>query len=264
MTSARSLELKLRDVHLWFAVPQTIVERNLADTYRQLLSDDERARERRFHFERDRNTFLVTRVLVRTVLSKYDIDVPPERWRFEADDHGRPALHGEAHAIDGLSFNITHTDGLVGLVLARGRATGIDAEKVNKRPAPLELAEHFFAAAEAADLRRLPLPEQGDRFYEYWTLKESYIKARGLGLSLPLQKFSFDIHADRTVSLSVDPSIGDTASRWQFWQFRPSRDHVAAVCIARVEKFGPELSFRSSVPLVADETLEVVMLRNSV
>jgi 4'-phosphopantetheinyl transferase len=110
-------------------------------------------------------------------------------------------------------------------------AIGVDVEDL-VREAPLELADHFFAADEVSALRRLPASEQSERFLAYWTLKESYAKARGVGLSLPLDQvaFRFDGAEPR---ICIDPRQGDNPDCWQFVQLRPFGQHQLAVCTRR-------------------------------
>ena len=129
----------------------------------------------RFHRDPDQLLFLATRVLVRTVLSRY-APVAPADWRFAADEYGRPHVVGDGQPR--LSFNLSNTSRLVVCAVAQDTDVGVDAERVRPRT-PLDIADRFFAPREAAALSALPTDEQLARFYDYWTLKESYIKARG-------------------------------------------------------------------------------------
>ena len=90
-----------------------------------------------------------------------------------------------------LNFNISHTKSLVLLGVTSDGALGVDVENCRSREAPLKIAHQFFAPEELAELQALPRAQQHDRFFEYWTLKESYIKARGMGLSLPFELVQF-------------------------------------------------------------------------
>jgi 4'-phosphopantetheinyl transferase len=117
-----------------------------------------------------------------------------------------------------------------------------------------DIAERFFSAQEVADLRALPEDEQPLVFFDYWTLKESYIKARGLGLALPLGEFTFHRSAGRAPSISFAPELHDDPASWQFAQFWPTRDHRMAVAVRR---YGEDLPINVSavVPRVASQTL---------
>ena len=94
----------------------------------------------------------------------------------------------------GLRFNLSHTDGLVVCLVAVEREIGVDVEHTARAGSVgIEIAERFSSPSEVAELRSLPFADQRSRFFDYWTLKEAYIKARGLGLHLPLDQFSFHL-----------------------------------------------------------------------
>ncbi|MGU3495062.1 4'-phosphopantetheinyl transferase family protein [Xanthobacteraceae bacterium A53D] len=193
--------------------------------YRALLSEPERARAQRFHFERHRNQQSVTRVLVRTVLSLYAPQVPAQAWEFTATAHGRPLIAGDAGRW--LHFNVSHTEGRVVLAVGGMSMLGIDVEVRNTSTRCLELAAHFFAPEEASALRLLDAASQRDRFFDLWTLKEAYIKARGLGLSLPLRDFIIGFTGGDTLSLHLrdQPSPSD----WHLWSLPAGPTHSLAL-----------------------------------
>ena len=111
-------QLDSGQIHLWLAWLGEITDSRLLAEYRSLLSEEERQRQMRFHFERDRHRYLVTRAMVRTVLSKY-ADVAPRDWRFAANDYGKPSIAAEHTEARGIEFNLSHTDGLVVLGVTR-------------------------------------------------------------------------------------------------------------------------------------------------
>ena len=217
---------------------------------RAVLTDDEREKTDRFRFARDRHSCLITRALVRTTLSRHH-DVPPERWRFRTNGHGRPEIAAPASP---LRFNLSHTNGLVVCLVSRGRAVGVDVESLERAGRWVDLADRYFAPREAAALRRVNAAGRAVRFLEYWTLKEAYIKARGLGLALPLADFSFDLPA-RTpddIEIRFTTAIDDDAARWQFGLTRIGRAHLAATAIERHAGAPVRLTVREAVgPLVS-------------
>ena len=238
MTTARNdtrVTLAGRHAHLWWIRPDTIGDPAELARCRALLTDDEREKTDRFRVARDRQTCLITRVLVRTTLSRY-CDVPPARWRFRTNDHGRPEIGSPSSTIH---FNLSHTNGLIVCLVSRGREVGVDVENLERANRWLDLSERFFAPRETAALRRVDAAERATRFLEYWTLKESYVKARGLGLAIPLTGFSFDLPAGASddISIRFTPAIDDDAARWQFTLERFGRDHLVATA---VERDGPE------------------------
>ena len=215
-------------MQVWCASPADVAAPEAAARARALLTDAVLERVGRFHFARDRELGLATRALARRVLSRYDA-VPPAAWRFVANAHGRPEI---ASPPSSLRFNLSNTAGLVVCAVARGDDVGVDVEDVG-RAAPLEVAERFFAPFEVAALNRLPPERRPLRFFEYWTLKESYIKARGLGLALPLERFWFHLDGEPAPRLTVDPSLGDDSGAWRFTQLRPTARHLVALCARR-------------------------------
>jgi 4'-phosphopantetheinyl transferase len=257
-----TFEDPLRDVHVWCTFYDEIRDETLLEEYERLLSADERERRSRFVFPRDRHRFFVTRALVRTVLSRY-ADVAPADWTFVVNTHGRPEIAPRHPRAGMLSFNVSHTPSLVVLGVGCGRALGVDTENVRARQAPLAVAERFFAPTEVAALRALPEANQSRRFFEYWTLKEAYVKARARGLSLPLREFAVRFIRDRGVALSVDGEVADAVSPWQLWQFSVAEDYLVAVCAGRTEPGEARLVLKKVVPLGAEEDLDARDLRTS-
>lgn len=255
------IPLTSAEIHIWLAFYDEITDERLHAAYREVLDDAERAQEPRFYFATDRLRYLVTRALVRTILSRY-VPVAPREWVFEANAYGRPEIvKGQAGAAE-LSFNVSHTQTLIVLGVTAGRALGVDVENVRRREVSLDVASHYFAPPEVSDLLAAPRHEQQYRFFEYWTFKESYIKARGMGLSLPLDKFSFRYPHGRAVEIDIHPELADDGVRWQFWQFQPTPEYVVAICAERVA--GPtRLVVRRAVPMQAEQAVAPQLLRVS-
>jgi 4'-phosphopantetheinyl transferase len=247
---------------VWLAFYDDITDDRLHAAYLDLLNTAEREQETRFYFARDRRRYLITRALVRTVLSRY-VSVPPKEWIFSTNAYGRPEIVNAQAREARLSFNISHTSGLIVLAVSARRALGVDVENVRAREVSIEIADHYFAPHEVAVLKAAPANEQRYRFLEYWTFKEAYIKARGMGLSLPLDKFSFDYPDDRAVQIAIDPELADDAARWQFWQCRPTPEYLVAICAERIGTQSPSLIVRQAIPLGGDTTCAVELLRVS-
>src|SRR5437763_1479523 len=225
------IPLTAAEIHVWLAFYDEIGDEGLHAAYRSVLSADELAQEPRFYFARDRRRYLVTRALVRTVLSRYAA-VRHAEWSFSTNAYGRPEIANAQ--TDDLRFNLSHTHSLIALAVTRGRALGVDVENFRAREISIDIADHYFAPPEVAALAAVPRAQQQYRFFEYWTFKESYIKARGMGLSLPLDKFSFHYPHDRAVEIAIDPELADDAARWQFWQFQPRPEYLVAICAERI------------------------------
>lgn len=235
------------EIHLWLAFDREIRDAGLLAAYHRLLNSEERQQEQRFHFARDRQQYLVTRALTRSVLSYY-APVAPQDWRFRKLEHGRPQIINP-QAGD-LVFNLSHTAGLIVLGITRGGELGVDTENIIERSPPLEISRRYFSPRETGDLLALPQALQAERFFHYWTLKESYIKARSMGLALPLEQFSFLFPAENEIDIAFDPRLDDQPERWHFRLLRPTPEHLLAVCAAHAPASPPRrLSLRRIVPL---------------
>lgn len=189
-----------------------------------LMNAEERTRYEQLTAPIKRREFLVTRALVRTELSRH-ATVAPRDWVFRSNEQGRPEIASEGPEKT-LRFNLSNTRGLVACVVADGIEVGVDVEDTSLRRETVGIANRFFSATEVSDLKALPEALQRDRFFDYWTLKESYIKARGLGLAIPLDGFSFRFDPLR---LELEARVGNDALAWQFWLQSPQPEHRLAV-----------------------------------
>ncbi len=215
-------------VHLWYTQSDDLTAPAALDAYLGLLSPDERTRHARFLNERARHEYLITRALCRTVLSRYAA-VAPTDWRFRANQWGRPEIDCPSPEYADLRFNLSNTRGLVVCAVAQGGEIGVDVELIDRAGSLLEIADRFMAPVEARDIAGLPPNAQALRFFTYWTLKEAYIKARGMGLSIPLDKFWFLLDAASPARLVLAPDMDDTAAGWAFAQLQPTNRHLLAV-----------------------------------
>jgi 4'-phosphopantetheinyl transferase len=242
------------EVHVWIAEPERIEEPRLLEAYLGLLSPEEREKQRRFYFERHRRQYLVSHALVRLTLSRY-APVRPEAWSFVTNEYGCPRVEGEGL---GLRFNLSHTDGMVTVAVANNVDVGVDVEDTSRQGETVALADRYFAPSEVVALRALSMERQRERFFEYWTLKEAYIKARGMGLLIPLEQFAFELQPGQPPRVSFDPRLGDEPAGWQFVQLRPSARHQAAVAVRRPRELALKVRCQRTVPLEQDAPPELL------
>lgn len=179
-----------------------------------------------FHRDEDRCRAFVTRALLRETLSRY-APVRPEAWEFSLGSHGKPAIAGPAGLR--LRFNLSHTGGLVACALTLDDDIGVDLEDMTRELDPLELAEHVFSREEITALRALAPDAQRRRFFESWTLKEAYLKARGLGLALDPQSVSFDLYEGGHARARFPREMEDSPSSWSFAVLNTHSEHVLAI-----------------------------------
>jgi 4'-phosphopantetheinyl transferase len=215
--------------HLWYWRPPEFseAERQRALTF---LSPDDCVRHRRYLVPGAAQTFLAARLLVQSALSAY-ASLAPSAWRFETNRWGRPYI-ANPEAPAGLVFNLSHKPGAVTCLIGCNRDLGVDIERCAARPYLLDIASRFFSPAESAALIALPPESRIRRFFELWTLKEAYIKARGVGVSLGLAKFSFSPSGE-TAAVRFEPGFDDDSKTWDFRLFRLVEDHLIATAVRR-------------------------------
>lgn len=202
--------LSANEVHVWYVGAERELPADVQARCLALLSPEEQVRQARFMQAKDRRQFLLGKVLVRSVLSRYR-PLAPAAWTFTTTGHGKPTVAVEPP----LRFNLSHTDGLVVCAVTPDFDVGIDVESLS-RTANLDVARRFFAPAEVAFLESLPEAQRPRVFFHFWTLKESYIKARGLGLSLPLEQFAFSLQEKRPPTIAFTPEMKDDPASWTF------------------------------------------------
>ncbi len=213
-------------VDLWYYYYEDVEDEELLAAHDALMTSDERERHGRFIFDKDRRLFLATRALVRTVLSNYAA-VAPADWRFAAGEHGKPYIDSPA-VNPSLHFNLANTRGLVVCAVSVAHDTiGVDAERIDRMAETLKIADRYFCPSELRTIQAFPAAEQPRSFFDHWTLKESYIKARGEGLAIPLDQFSFRIGDE--IAIHFDQRLADDASRWRFALLDTTTQHVIAV-----------------------------------
>lgn len=248
-------DLGSHHVHLWLTWPDQVQDPQLLQSYLEILDPQERDRHGRFHFAKHRHQYLVAHALVRCCLSYYAA-LAPEAWRFQTNAYGRPEVDPSCgQDLPPLRFNLSHTDGLVACAVTRWRDIGVDVEATQRGGALLEIAERYFAPDEFADLKQLPLAAQVDRFFDYWTLKEAYIKARGMGLALSLQHFSYQLRQSR-IRIRFSPAIADRAEGWQFLLLAPDPSYRAALAVRRGDQAPLQLVAWQTIPMREAQPLD--------
>jgi 4'-phosphopantetheinyl transferase len=230
---ARNRLLRLSDgeIHLWFASPGETGDPQTPAPAGLLLDDEEQTRMARLHFPEGRRLFGVSHNLVRTTLSRYS-EISPGEWRFVKNAHGKPSIDPDLDPSP-LRFSLAHTRGLAVVAVTEMADVGVDVEKADRIVDAARLSSRFFSPEESAALQEMPPDRLRGRFFLYWTLKESYIKARGLGLSLPLASFSFRLAGECPFRIDFSGDDRDPGN-WRFAVLRPLPQYVAAVGMAPV------------------------------
>jgi 4'-phosphopantetheinyl transferase len=219
--------LGINEVHVWRAPldgpPQQI------DSFLHTLAADERTRADRFYFQRDREHFIAAHGVLRAILGLY-LNRAPESLSFCYSSHGKPALVWELGR-DAIHFNISHSHGVALYAIARDREVGVDVELIRRDLELEQIAERFFSRREVATLRALPADLRKYAFFLCWTRKEAYIKARGEGLSLPLDQFDVSLIPGEPATLLSTQPDPDEALRWSLQELTLASNYVAAVAV---------------------------------
>jgi 4'-phosphopantetheinyl transferase len=257
------MKIAPNEVHLWYARDEEIVDHDLLVKYHDILSDEERAQQKRFYFEKHRHQYLITRALVRSVLSLYVETISPEAWQFKKNNHNKPYIKNSPLPF-ALNFNLSHTEKMVVLAVTLDRNIGVDVEFLLRRDTGLEIAKRHFSETEFQDLCAIPAERQKRRFFELWTLKEAYIKACGMGLAIPLHHFSYSFPGPAEVQISFDLNRDDHPRYWNLWQIQPDETHIAGLAIHSTgtgERY--HLSMREIVPLKSIQEVDYPILARS-
>jgi 4'-phosphopantetheinyl transferase len=234
-------------IELFVGLIETVDTPGSVETCRRLLSADERARADRFVFERHQRQYIFAHALLRLALSHVAPNVAPADWSFATGRYGRPFVAAPVLSRP-LHFSLSHADGCVACVVSGHESVGVDVETVSRRAAPLSTALRFFAPEEVETLRALPEPAAIERFFDYWTLKEAYLKARGFGLNLPLDAFAMQVSRE-AIEISFKPDIADDPQGWRFSLCSPSPSHRLAIADGSRAAGGLPIS-RNSWPLL--------------
>ena len=233
----RPVPLAADEIHIW-RIPLAAGPEETA-RLRPLLSEDERDRADRFHFEVDRTRFIVAHSALRTLLARY-LDVKGYREAFYAGPQGKPALTPGAS----LRFNLAHSKDLGLVALATGREIGVDLEAIDARVEIEEVARRFFSPEECRGLLHLAGERRHEAFFHVWSQKEAYLKARGDGVAFGLDHFDVAPDPAKPAALLADRREPRARGRWTLLSLDPGAGFRGAVAVEgakpRVRRFGWE------------------------
>lgn len=215
--------LKRDEVHVWLAR----LGEEKAAPLEPFLSPDEQARVKRFRFERDKKQFIVGRGLLRVILGKY-LKAKPEQICFEYNKFGKPSIASDSHA--DIKFNLSHSDGLALYAFARNREIGVDLERIKSSLIEDGMLAQFLTSQEKACFKRLAENEKNRFFFECWTRKEAYLKARGNGLSLPANQIEISA-VSKSPAKIIDKISEFRQPRFYFQNLPPIPGYAAALAV---------------------------------
>lgn len=243
MDKSNSIELLTdleNQIHVWFCCPDEITDQSKFDSYLSILSNEEREKYQRFHFDKDRHSYLISHVLVRKTLSRY-CEVLPEKWQFTFNQHGKPEVSPKIQCPN-LKFNLSHADGMSACVVTLGNDCGVDVENIQRKNKLDAVAKRMFAGKELEVILNSDGENKQKNFFNFWTLREAYVKALGTGLGGSSKEFYFSIDAvnvsDKKLSkakINFVDSYKAEKLEWQFALLEPSSSHVAAIAISAAD-----------------------------
>src|SRR5258708_18456760 len=226
-SAANGPRLKTNEVHIWRVSldrPDSTIKK-----LTEVLALDEVTRANRFHFEADRGRFIVARACLRKLLGDY-LGIRATAVQFSYSEYGKPSLAESINA-QGLSFNLAHSGSLALYALTLKRQIGVDLEHIRPEFTADEIARRYFSASEVDRLSQLPPALRHQAFFNCWTRKEAFIKAIGIGLSLPLDQFDVTLAPNEPAILLQTRWNDEEASRWSLTALDAGRDYVAAVAV---------------------------------
>lgn len=220
-------ELSERDIHTWQSnLDLPILEIEELD---QTLSDDERVKARRFHFEEDRKRFIARHGILRMILGWY-LGVGANELRFSYGRNGKPRLVDEFGRAD-IHFSMSSSEGLALYGFTCNREIGVDVECVRDIPEMDHIVSKFFSVRENEVLELVDESSKKKTFFNWWTRKEALVKARGDGLSQALDKVDVSpmgAGAPGVVKMEEDSR---TTGRWFIQDLEPASGFAAAFAV---------------------------------
>jgi 4'-phosphopantetheinyl transferase len=189
------------------------------------LSADEAQRAARFHFEKDRIHYTVAHSSLRDILSRY-LNCGLGELDFDTNEYGKPSVRGYK-----LEFNLSHSGAFALIVVGWERKVGADMERIRSDIEFESLAKRFFSPNEGDELMSLAPEYRKTAFFNCWTRKEAYIKAQGLGLSLPLDSFDVSLIPNEPALIrATRPNPGE-AALWTLVSLDIAPDYAGAVAV---------------------------------
>jgi 4'-phosphopantetheinyl transferase len=173
-----------------------------------------------------RAAFLIGRGMARTMLAEVS-GIAPADWRFSEGAHGRPEI---ASPDTPFRFNLAHSHGMVACAVAKNRDVGVDVEFLDRPDSSHDVAKRVCSEDELADIDAAPESGRKERFLVYWTLKEAYLKARGLGISVHLADVAFTVNGGEPKFVPAG-SLADADTRWIFRLAQPGPRHLISVAV---------------------------------
>lgn len=166
------------------------------DSIRKLVSEERRKLCDRFRFKEDYNRSLLGEYLILKMVSD-KCNIPIGEISIFKDANGKTYVDSKY----GLYINVSHSgEYVVGIISDKN--CGIDVEKIED--IDISMFDTVFTKQEMQYINSFPKEKQLEKFYEIWTIKESYTKYVGLGLGIDLNSFNVITNGKRAINLQVE------------------------------------------------------------
>lgn len=210
--------------HLWYI--KFNKQLNNVPFFTSILSDDEKEKASKFRFKKDQNQFILSRGALRVLSANY-LNIDAKNIVFKYGKYGKPEFDFNSD----LKFNVSHSGnfGIIGFV--KNFDIGIDIEKIKNDFDVLDIASNYFSELEIETIKKLPKEKHVEYFYRCWTRKESFIKAKSLGLTFPLDSFSVCINSNKKTELLETKWDNTEKHTWKLFAFSPHQNYIGAISI---------------------------------
>jgi len=223
------LSLPRNEIHIWCA--SLDVPSSTARSLLKLLSPDEVDRADSFYFEPERSRFIIRRGCLRMILSRY-LGVLPEGLCYLYNSFGKPSLNTKT-AQNGIYFNVSHSNELALFAFSMQKEIGVDIEYIRSDIEIDQIAQTLFSSPEKHSLDSLTDRDKLEGFYNCWTRKEAFIKAIGMGLSIPLDQFDVSLVPGEAPFLLALRSELTDIEKWTILDLQPAPGYVGALAIEK-------------------------------
>lgn len=228
MKEDKTIEMSIgtNQIDLWQAFPQQLKDEAVIDKLKQLLTEEELYDISKLKRSNEQHTKLIARAFLRNVLSRYT-NIPANELIFKRSLHGKPEIANEGV---NLSFNLSHSGDIIVCAVAKYLNIGVDVEKIRYKVSLTKENDFIFNPIESSDMSTFIGVDKQRRFFDYWTLKESFVKALGAGLTFPLNKVSF-VPGKTKAAIFFDNLSLLEKDDWQSWLWPLDRQHRMALTI---------------------------------
>lgn len=223
-----NLELGENELHLWSCPTHDFQDLSQLEARLDILEAEERQQLERASTPKHYRQVLVTRLLVRYLLSLY-ADVTPGDWRFTSNQYGKPRISAPTASCH-LAYNISRTSGLVLIGIGNIGSLGIDTEYLRREADIVSITQGYFHSREVELLKTFAGERQRECFFRLWTVKEAYLKAQGLGLFMSLDSICVGEFGASSFGYAINSDHAPAAGNWHIESIDLGANRIAAIC----------------------------------